>query len=268
MNIQSYIDITHNGDPTWFVEETKQVHHSKRITDILSKKEYLSGLHKILYRPSESYNGKTYEPRKIVLQYCKTILGFQTSYLLQNPVTLTGSNEVVTAFQRIYKKGKYNKIDFDILDNVVKYGNAYEYIYFDRGVVKSKLIAPEDSYPVYNHEGELIAFIECYTSGYSDYYNVYYPDRVDKWSNAGTGDLSLIGSFASPSGLPVCYKNKNELDQNFGRSELDDFIGLLDNMEDILSKFTDSFYKHHNPIPVVVGQQLKGDGINQHIVGR
>ena len=38
-------------------------------------------------------------------------------------------------------------------------------------------------------------------------------------------------------------------------------------MEDLLSKFSDSFYKHHNPIPVVIGQQLKGEGLNPHIVG-
>ncbi len=38
-------------------------------------------------------------------------------------------------------------------------------------------------------------------------------------------------------------------------------------MEDLLSKFADSFYKHHNPIPVVIGQQLKGDGLPTNVVG-
>jgi hypothetical protein len=63
------------------------------------------------------------------------------------------------------------------------------------------------------------------------------------------------------------YKNQNELDDCFGRSDLEDFVGILDNMEDLISKYTDSFYKYHNPIPVVIGQQLKGEGINPNVVG-
>lgn len=267
MDIQQYINLTYNGNPYWFVDEVKQYHHQAKVMDILNKKEYLSGLHKILKRPVEQYNGKVYEPRKVVLQYCKTILNFQTSYLLQKPVTLTGEKEAVEAFKKVYKKGKYDRIDFDILNSVVKYGNAYEYVWVSDGIIKSKLIAPEDSYPVYNHENELIAFIEHYTVDFADYYSVYYPDRVEKYSNVGTGDLRLIGVFKNVSGLPICYKNQNEMDSNFGRSDLDDFVNIIDSMEDLISKFTDSFYKHHNPIPVVIGQQLKGDGLNPNIVG-
>lgn len=52
------------------------------------------------------------------------------------------------------------------------------------------------------------------------------------------------------------------------QNDLDDFINIIDAMEDLLlSKFSDSFYKFHNPIPVVIGQQLKGEGLNPHIVG-
>ena len=109
--------------------------HQQRIKDILDKKDYLSGQHAILNRGTEQYNGKLYEPRKIVLQYSKTILNFQTSYLLKNPVSLTGNEDIVAEFKKVYKKGKYNKIDFDILDSIVKYGNAYEYIYVEDGVI-------------------------------------------------------------------------------------------------------------------------------------
>ncbi|QHZ55914.1 phage portal protein [Brevibacillus sp. NSP2.1] len=181
----------------------------------------------------------------------------------------TGDENTVAEFKKVYRKGKFNKIDFDILDNLVKYGNAYEYIYVQDGVIKSKLIAPEDSYPVYNFKNELIAFIEFYIADFAEYYTVYYSDKVETWTNAGTGEdeFYLLEAKKNVSGLPICYKNQNEMDAVFGRSDLDDFIGILDNMEDILSKFTDSFYKHHNPIPVAIGQQLKGDGLPNHVVG-
>lgn len=269
MNIQEYISRTHNGEALWFVEEVGMPFHKQRIQDVLDKKDYLSGQHKILKRGMETYNGKDFEPRKIVLQYSKTIVNFQTSYLLKNPVSLTGDEITVNEFKKVYRKGKFNKIDFDILDNLVKYGNAYEYIFVQDGVIKSKLIAPEDSYPVYNYKNELIAFIEFYIADFAEYYTVYYSDRVETWTNAGTGedDLYLLETKKNVSGLPICYKNQNELDTRFGRSDLDDFIGILDNMEDILSKFADSFYKHHNPIPVAIGQQLKGEGLPNHVVG-
>ncbi|BDH63305.1 hypothetical protein MTP04_34350 [Lysinibacillus sp. PLM2] len=269
MDIQEYITRTHSGNDKWFIEEVSMPYHQERIKDILDKKDYLSGQHAILNRLPEQYNGKSYEPRKIVLQYSKTILNFQTSYLLKNPVSLTGDEDTVAQFKKIYKKAKYNKIDFEILDSIVKYGSAYEYIYVEDGNIKSKLIAPEDSYPVYNYKNELIAFIEYYVADFSDYYTVYYTDRVETYTNAGAGEdnFYMLDYKKNVSGLPICYKNVNELDSRFGKSDLDDFIGILDNMEDILSKFADSFYKHHNPIPVVVGQQLKGDGLPNHIVG-
>ena len=269
MDIQEYINRTHNGEKFWFKEEVGMPFHQQRVNEILSKKEYLAGQHKILTRATETYNGKLFEPRKIVLQYSKTIVNFQTSYLMKNPISLTGDENTVAEFKKVYRKGKFNKTDFDILDALVKYGNAYEYIYVQDGVIRSKLIAPEDSYPVYNYKNELIAFIEYYIADYSDYYSVYYEDRVETYTNAGTGEdnFYLLEAKKNVSGLPICYKNQNELDTRFGRSDLDDFIGILDNMEDILSKFADSFYKHHNPIPVAIGQQLKGDGLPNQIIG-
>lgn len=269
MDIQEYISRTHNGEKFWFKEEVSMPFHQERVNEVLSKKDYLSGQHKILTRGMEQYNGKDFEPRKIVLQYSKTIVNFQTSYLMKNPVSLTGDEGTVAEFKKVYRKGKFNKTDFDILDSLVKYGNAYEYIYVQDDVIKSNLIRPEDAYPVYNYKDELIAFIEYYIADFSDYYTVYYTDRVETWTNAGSGgdDFYLLEAKKNVSGLPICYKNHNELDTRFGRSDLDDFIGILDSMEDILSKFADSFYKHHNPIPVAIGQQLKGDGLPNHVVG-
>ena len=159
-------------------------------------------------------------------------------------------------------------MDFDILNQIVKYGNAYEYIFINKyGNIQSKLIQPENAFPIYNDELEMIAFIEYYTSLESDFYIVYYENRVEKYSNVGSGELKLISTFKNVSGLPIHYRNDNEMDLIFGKSDLDDFINIIDSMEDILSKFSDSFYKHHNPIPVVIGQQLVGEGLNPHVVG-
>src|SRR5690606_9165388 len=84
--------------------------------------------------------------------------------------------------------------------------------------------------------------------------------------NAG-GDLRLTGRYDNLSGLPIVYHHQNELDATLGRSELDDWISILDSMEDLISKYTDSFYKFMNPIPVAVGQQLKGEGLPTQIIG-
>ncbi|UUV26392.1 MULTISPECIES: phage portal protein [Lysinibacillus] len=268
MNIQEYIKIVHNGNTEWFIDEVDNFVNQKRILDVIRKREYLDGKHAILNRGVENYNGTPYEPRKVILQYGKKVIELETTYLLKNPLTLTGKDDIVSDFKNVYKKGKYNKVDFDILNHIVKYGNAYEYIFMNKyGNIQSKLIQPENAYPIYNDELEMIAFVEYYTSLESDYYIVYYENRVEKYSNVGNGELKLISTFKNVSGLPIHYRNDNEMDLIFGKSDLDDFINIIDSMEDILSKFSDSFYKHHNPIPVVIGQQLVGEGLNPHVIG-
>lgn len=268
MNIQEYIKIVHNGNSEWFVDEVNNFVNQKRILDVIRKREYLDGKHAILNRGVENYNGTPYEPRKVILQYGKKVIELETTYLLKNPLTLTGKDDIVSDFKNVYKKGKYNKVDFDILNHIVKYGNAYEYIFINKyGNIQSKLIQPENAFPIYNDELEMIAFVEYYTSLESDFYIVYYENRVEKYSNVGSGELKLISTFKNVSGLPIHYRNDNEMDLTFGKSDLDDFINIIDSMEDILSKFSDSFYKHHNPIPVVIGQQLVGEGLNPHVVG-
>ena len=268
MNLQDYIKTIHNGNPFWFVDEVSHFGNQKRILDTIEKKKYLDGRHAISNRVVENYNGKIYEPRTVVLQYAKLIVNLETTYLLKKPLTFTGEENIVGDMQRVYKKGNYDKIDFDLLNNLVKYGNAYEYVYIkDNGNVSSKVIPTECGYPIYNDENDMIAFVEYYTSLESDFYVVYTPEEVVKYSTIGGVELLVVGSYKNVSGLPIHYKTDNELSTTFGKSDLDDFINIIDSMEDLLSKFSDSFYKHHNPIPVVIGQQLKGEGLNPHIVG-
>ncbi|HDR8511911.1 TPA: phage portal protein, partial [Bacillus cereus] len=252
----------------WFVDEVKHFENQKRIMDTISKKKYLDGQHKIANRVVENYNGQPYEQRKVLLQYAKLILNLEKTYLLKKPVTFIGHEEIVADFQSVYRKGKYNQIDFEILGNMIAYGNAYEYVYVNtKGIIQSKVINTECGYPVYNDELEMIAFIEYYTSLESDFYVVYTDDKVTKYSTIGAKDLTVIGEYKNVTGLPIHYKTESTLSDVYGKSDLDDFMNIIDSMEDLLSKFSDSFYKHHNPIPVVVGQELKGEGLNPHIVG-
>lgn len=268
MDIQEYISIMHNGKPNWFQEEVNNFQDKQRVNRVIELKEYLSGYHNILLRHNEVFNGKEYSPRRIVLQYAKTILNFATSYLLSKPITLSGTENVVNEMKKIYKKGNYNKIDFDILDKMIKYGYVGEYVYLDEEKeIKSKIINPEDSFPIFDVENNYIAFIESYTGiDHITYYTIYYPKFVEKWTNE-KGNLNRVGLYENLSGLPIVYRNKNELDENFGRSDLEDIISILDSMEDLISKSTDAFYKYITGVPVIVGQQLKGNGLPKDVVG-
>lgn len=250
----------------WFVEFVQEIPNQQRVQDVIAKKEYLNGNHKILKSPSYQYNGKEFHPRKIVLQYAKTLLNFQKAYLLQNPITLTGNEKVVREYQKVNRKGKYDRINLKVLDKVLKYGSVAEYVYMDGNVIKSKLIDSSEGYPVYDENNNLLAFIQAFVNDGISYYTVYEDDVVSEYNNNG-GQFRLTGRYANLSGLPIVYHNDNELSDVEGRSELDDWISILDNMEDLISKYTDSFYKFMNPIPVAIGQELKGNGLPTQIVG-
>lgn len=241
----------------WFVEFVNDTVNQQRIMKVLDIKEYLAGEHAINKRPPEMFNNKPFIPRKIVLQYAKRLLEFSTAYLIGNKITLTGNEKVVDAVTAIYKNG-YDKIDFDIVHNVNRFGNSYEYTYVKDGKITSKLIDAADSYPVIDSDNEYIAFVESYTINNVSFYNVYYQDRVEKYSDAG-GELHLKGTYNNLTGLPVIYRNDNPIDDVFGRSDLEDYITILDSMEDLISKSVDAFYKYITGIPIIKGQQLKGE---------
>lgn len=249
----------------WFVEYVNEVNNQIRVMGILDIKEYISGLHDINTRPNEMFNGKEFVPRRIILQYAKRLLEFGTAYLIGNKVTLTGNEKVVEAIKSVYKNG-YDKLDFDLVHSVNRYGNAYEYVYVKDGKITSKLIDTADSFPVVSSDNEYIAFVESYTVSNVTFYNVYYPDRVERYSNSG-GSLQSRGTFANLSGLPVLYRNDNPIDDLYGRSDLLDYKSILDSMEDLISKSTDAFYKHITGIPVIKGQQLTGDKLPTSLVG-
>ncbi|NFT02947.1 phage portal protein [Clostridium sporogenes] len=272
-SIENYINDRYDNNATWFEEEVKQGEHIHRISNVLNNKSYLSGQHRILNREDAKWKGKEFITTKLVLQEAKTILNFHSTYLLGKPISLKGSEDMVEQFNKVYRKGRYNRTDFNILDKVSKYGDCYEYVYVDNKTIKSKLINAEDGYPIYSEDtGEYICFVEHYTTNSNkvSYYNIYYKDRVECWNNEG-GDLHLIDEKINISGLPIHYKNFNDSDSNCGRSDLEDIKPILDQIEDILSKMTDAVYTLSlNPIGVAIGQRVVregSDGIPADAVG-
>ncbi len=256
MTLKEYIKKYYDNSPVWFQDEVTKQWHFERVQNILDLKEYLSGKHAILSRPNEQYNGKPYKTRKIVLQLAKTLLNFETSFLLKNPVTLLSEDQItLEAFKEVYEKARYNSIDFKILDKIVKYGETYEYIFIsENGNITSRIIPAEDSYPVFDETGNMIAFIEFYTIDGISYYILYTENEVIRYID--DDGLKLTGRYKNISGLPIQYKTINELDFCKGRSSLEDYISIIDSLEDLISKYHDGLYKYIAGIPI-----LKGTGL-------
>jgi SPP1 family phage portal protein len=258
MNIEQY-KLTFDNPNKWFVEEVQKGYHTNRIAEVHNNRNYLTGDHKILLKEDAVYKGKTLVTRKTILQYVKTVLNFHATYLLGKAVNLTGDEEIKKTFTDIYKLGLYKTVDYEILDRVNKYGDAYEYVYYDNGIIKSKVFDSADCYPVYDDFGNYVSFVEHWTDIYSSisYWNVYYPTYVEHWTNEGGNEL-LVDTQINVSGLPIHYHNFNEGDYNYGVSILVDIKPLLDELEDILSKLGDAIYVNSlNPMPVAIGQHLE-----------
>ncbi|MCJ7841763.1 phage portal protein [Lederbergia sp. NSJ-179] len=257
MDLEQYIKIKHDNDPHWFFEEIGTVSNQQRIQKILDNKDYLEGNHKILKRPNYIYNGETVESRRIVLQTAKTLLQFQVEYLLKNEIQLTGKEKVVDTFATVNKMGRYSFVNKEILDKMLKFGQCAEYVYLDKGKIKSKILDPSEFTAVYNKNNEIMAVVEHFVYDAISYYTIYTENMVQEYSNEG-GEIKLVAQYANLSGLPIVYSTQDEYGSIEGRSELEDWKGILDNMEDLLSKTMDATYKAITGIPVTIGQQLKG----------
>ena len=244
------VDITKSF---WFEDVPQQTEHQQRIGNVLDIKQYFLRLHKVLHRPDFKFKGETYTTAKIVLQTLKSIVNFHASYVLGNPISITGEQNIVKEFNRIYKYGRYNTLDYQIAQDLTKYGNAFEYCYLDKGVIKSHLIANEDAYPVYDDEENYIAFVEYWQdidTGVQHYY-VYYPDKVDIYK-----DNVLQESRPNLTGLPIHYASLDKTEYNFfGDSPMNDLIPIMDRIEKLLSKMDDSITTLSlNPIGVCAGR--------------
>lgn len=267
MNLQEYIKAKYNNEPHWFVELVNEPSNQMRINDVLAKKEYLNGNHAILNTPSYEYKGVIYNPRRIVLQYANTLLDFQKAFLLANPVTYTGNEEVVKAVNNINRKGKFDRLNIKLMDKLLKFGEVYEYIYIQDDKIKSKVIDTSEGYPLYDHNNEQLAFVQHYVNDGIGYYIIYDKDTVTEYNNEG-GEIHFVASYPNLSGLPVIYRTDNDMSETKGKSELDSWIHKLDEMENLISKFTDTVYKNMNPLPIAIGMDLKDEPLQSNIVGQ
>ena len=256
---EEYIMKQYSGDPLWFTEEVNQGNHVARIASVIANRNYLAGRHKVLQREDSHYKGKEFIVRKTILNYAKTVIRFHNTYLLGRPTQLSSSDaETVKTFNDIYKMAHYDTVDYEVIDRVNKFGDAYEVVYFDEGMIKSKVLDSSCCYPVYDDCGNYIAFIEYWTDAYTNisYYNVYYPEYVDHWSNEG-GDLYLVSTDTSV-GLPIHYHNFSDEDYNFGVSLLTDIKPIMDDLEDMMSKLGDAIYTNSMSVmPIAIGQRIE-----------
>lgn len=257
MTLKEYIN-TFDNPELWFKEEIDRPQHRKRISNVIMNKNYLKGNHDVLNREDASYKGRELISRKTIIQYAKTVLDFHNTYMLGKPITLTGNENTVKTFNDIYKLGYYDAIDYKVLDRVHKFGDAYEVVYIQDGIIKSKVLDSADCYPVYTDLGDYVAFIEHWTDVISSisYWNVYYPTYVENWTNEG-GEEHMYNSGINVCGLPIHYHNFSDEDYLFGESLLDDIKPLLDELEDIYSKLGDAIYVNTlNPLNVSMGVRV------------
>ena len=254
-----YIEKQYGNNPRWFQEEINQGNHSQRISEVINNRDYLSGRHKVLLRQDSQYKGKQLIVNKTIINYAKTVIKFHNTYLLGKPVQLSCNDEnTLNTFSDIYRLGQYSTVDYEIIDRVNKFGDAYEYIYVDNGVIKSKVLDDACSYPVYDDIGEYISFIEYWTDAYTNisFWNVYYPTYVEHWDNEG-GELRLVSTDKSV-GLPIHYHNFNDEDYTKGVALLNDIRPIMDALEDTMAKMSDSIYVNVlNPMPVAIGQRIE-----------
>lgn len=240
----------------WFESEIKKNKYTDRISRINTIDEYLRREHKVLSRPNFEFKEKTFETAKIILQTLKSIIKFHASYIVGNPVSITGDKEFVAYLNSIYKKGNFNKIDLNIAKDLISFGDSFEYVYLDEeNNIQSKVIRNKDSYPIYDSMGKYYSFVEYWKDSESraDMYVVYYPDKVEIYENH-----KLIDSKINLTGLPIWYSamEKSKYDK-FGDCFPLDLIPIMDTIENLLSKLDDAVTTLSlNPLGVVSGQRI------------
>lgn len=264
--LTKYINLMYKGNSQeWFLDEINSPTQVYQINKVKEQKQYLNGAHKVLRRPDFKYKNAEFQSRKLVINLMNTIVNFHTSFIAGERMKIMGDEERTKVYDDIYKDSSYDEIDFQIIRDLVANGNAYEYVYRDDdGKVNSHIISPDTGYPVYDDNGQYLAFIEYYAVEDRGYYNVYYPDYVEQWTNQDITQtrpaLQLIDKYDNESGLPLVYKTYNNVNPLRGRAILEDVKPLLDELEDAMSKLGDSIGTWvMNPMPVVIGQRIENN---------
>jgi SPP1 family phage portal protein len=264
--LTNYINQNYPTNPLWFTEEVKQPYNAARIAKVLDNRNYFKGLHDVIQTPDVQHKGTTFKTSKMILQTIKTIINFHSTYILGKPVNLIGNPRATIIYSDTYRRGKYAKTNFSIIDNLLKYGDVFEYVFLDGdGKIKSKLIDSADAYPVYDSKLDYVGFIEFYQDVVNkiEFYTVYNMTSVETWENKD-GQLTNTNSFVNITGLPIHYKNSDDL---FGHSVLEDLKPVIDKIETVINRLDDSVYTlSMNPVGVLSGQQLQSSA-NAEAIG-
>ncbi len=252
------------NSPLWFKEIPDKTEHKIRISNVIEIKQYLLRIHKVLQRKDFKFKEETFTVAKIVLNTLKSIINFHCAYVVGNPISINGNKEMVKVLNSVYKKGCYNKVDYEIVTDLYKYGNAFEYCYIDNSnVLRSKVIANEDSFPVYDENYNYVAFLEHWEDANTIHDIVYYPDKVETYQ-----DNILTDTKINLSGLPIHYAAMDKSAYNYyGDSFLNDLIPIMNKIEELLSKCFDACEcLSLSPIGVLSGQRLDSS-IPKDVVG-
>lgn len=254
----------------YFKNQIGSSEHTYRQGKVNTIHKYLLREHNVNQRRMNTYNfkGKVFTPAAIILQGIKSIINFHTAYLVGNPVTITGTPKAVEILNKYYRNGIYSKVDWRILDGLITYGNAFEYVYLDENQnIKSKVFRNQDSYPIYDENMKYSYFVEFWKNkqGGDEHFTIYYPTHVDTYFNN-----RLIESKTNYTGLPIHYTvmDKAEYDQ-FGDSMVLDLIPIMDKIEGLLSKLDDAITNLSlNPVGVITGAKVtEQDMIDSTISG-
>lgn len=262
----------YNNEPgiNFFKKQIAKTEHTYRQAQVIKINRHLQREHSVLNRMADKYTFKNKEfiPAAIILQGIKTVINFHTAYLVGNPVTITGTPEAVEFINKVYRKGIYAKTDWKILNELMTYGNAFEYVYLDENNnIKSKVFRNKDSYPIYDENMNYINFVEYWKSEGEnvEHFNIYYPNHVDSYRNG-----RLISSKVNLTGLPIHYScmERAKYDQ-FGDSMILDLIPIQDKIEGLLSKLDDAITTLSlNPLGVIKGNRItETDMVNTNISG-
>ena len=255
----------------YFKQQIGSNEHTYRQGKVNTIHKHLLREHSVNKRLAETFTfkNKQFVPAAIVLQGMKTVINFHTAYLLGNPVTITGTPSAVEVMNKCYRNGVYSKTDWKILNELMTYGNAFEYVYYDvdKRAIRSKVFRNKDSYPIYDDHNEYRYFVEYWKDKYSgnEHYVIYYPTHIDTYHNN-----KLVSSKKNFTGLPIHYSamEKAEYDQ-FGDSMVLDLIPIQDKIEYLLSKLDDAITTLSlNPIGVITGARItESDMVNTNIAG-
>lgn len=263
---KEYKAMQNRSDLTWYQDEIRKTENMQRINMVSEIDSYLLREHKVLQRPNFQFKDKEFQTAKIILQTVKTIINFHTSYTVGNPISFTGDKELVELIERVYRKGQFTKQDYEITTQLLKYGNAWEYIYLQDNKIKSKVFINDECYPCYDDKGNYYAFIEYWRDKDSgaEYHTIYYPDRVESYV-----DNELIDTHKNLTGLPIHYKSMvPSAYTQFGEPFINDLIPIIDQVEQLLSRLDDAVQTlSMNPIGVLTGLSTVDEMIDSNMVG-